>query len=193
MGVCWILSDSKCLLKSCAPKSAIISSAWNGSVSPFPWMQCAAESRSNDDTCPDFRSNYLPDMTNAFEIKVPAQKNWAGVVPVCMRATIHGNEPGSMYSPPQIRSPIILGIPHVSVLLLDRLITTSEGFVTITHTAITMRNLIIASTFSTFSVKGQLHNYVFGWTSPQQCLSEKNFSLHHVDQWWKKFKISCEA
>lgn len=112
----------------------------------------------------------LPEMTYAFEINVPPQKNLGGLVPVCIKATIHGNAPRVIFSPRKISPKLLFGTPQVSVLLLDRLRVTTEDDVTIAHKANAIKVfLIIVSTF----VLQQLVSFVS--TSPM--LKTSGFAL----------------
>lgn len=65
-------------------------------------------------------------MTKVSEINVPAQKNFGGLVPVCINATVQGKEPRLKSCPLTIIPELIEGRPQVSTLLRN-LLTVKAG------------------------------------------------------------------
>lgn len=89
-------------------------------------------------------------MTKVFEINVPEQKNLGGLCPVCISATIHGNEPRGKFSPCIMRFEVVFGNPQVSLLAPDRLLMRAEDSATNAHIAITIKTFLNIATSSQF-------------------------------------------
>lgn len=82
-------------------------------------------------------------MTKVSEISVPPQKNFGGLKPVCINATIQGNDPRAKLCPRTINPTSLFEIPQVSALLRDRPNDTTDDCVTIAHPTNTIKIFLI--------------------------------------------------
>lgn len=108
-------------------------------------------------------------MTKVLEINVPAQKYAGGLVPKCVKATIHGKEPRLKFFPCTINPCVIFGTPHVSEFLWIRFsipYCDSDDPVTAEQVTIIIKKFLIISPYDDYMKKFKSVSFAVGtsWT-----------------------------